>query len=79
CGTGTSAKLACLAADGELAEGEAWVQESLIGSTFTGRYRWHDRGKGEIVPTITGRAHVTAESILRIDPDDPFGWGIVAG
>ncbi|MGH8171003.1 MAG: proline racemase family protein [Steroidobacteraceae bacterium] len=77
CGTGTSAKLACLAADGELAEGEAWVQESLIGSSFTGRYRWHDRGKGEIVPTITGRAHVTAESILRIDPDDPFGWGIV--
>ncbi|MDE2051324.1 MAG: proline racemase family protein [Gammaproteobacteria bacterium] len=79
CGTGTSAKLACLAADGELGEGEPWVQESLIGSTFTGRYRWHDRGKGEIVPTITGRAHVTAESVLRIDPDDPFRWGIVAG
>ncbi|HEU5443230.1 MAG TPA: proline racemase family protein [Steroidobacteraceae bacterium] len=77
CGTGTSAKLACLAADGQLAEGEPWVQESLIGSTFTGRYRWHDRGKGEIVPTITGRAHVTAESVLRIDPDDPFRWGIV--
>ena len=78
CGTGTSAKLACLAADGKLGEGEPWVQESLIGSTFTGRYRWHDRGRGEIVPTITGRAHVTAESVLRIDPDDPFRWGIVA-
>jgi 4-hydroxyproline epimerase len=79
CGTGTSAKLSCLAADGELEEGEAWVQESLIGSTFIGRYRWHDRAKGEIVPTITGRAHVTAESALRLDPDDPFCWGIVAG
>jgi 4-hydroxyproline epimerase len=79
CGTGTSAKLACLAADGKLAEGEAWVQESVIGSTFTGRYRWHDRVTGEIVPTITGRAHVTAESVLRLDPDDPFCWGIVPG
>ena len=79
CGTGTSAKLACLAADGKLEEGEPWVQESLIGSTFTGRYRWHDRGKGEIVPTITGTAHVTAEALLRFDPRDPFRWGIVPG
>lgn len=79
CGTGTSAKLACLAADGKLAEGEPWVQQSLIGSTFTGSYRWCDRDRGEIVPTITGRAHVTAESALRLDPDDPFCWGIVAG
>ena len=79
CGTGTSAKLACLAADGKLEEGDPWVQESLIGSTFTGRYRWHDRAKGEIVPIITGRAHVTAEAVLRLDPDDPFRWGIVPG
>jgi 4-hydroxyproline epimerase len=79
CGTGTSAKLACLAADGKLEEGEPWVQESLIGSIFTGRYRWHDRGKGEIVPTITGTAHVTAESVLRFEPEDPFRWGIVSG
>jgi proline racemase len=79
CGTGTSAKLACLAADGKLAEGEPWVQESLIGSTFTGRFRWLDRGKGEVVPTITGRAHVTAEAVLRLDPADPFCWGIVPG
>lgn len=79
CGTGTSAKLACLAADGKLGEGEPWVQESLIGSTFTGRYRWHDRDRGEIVPTITGTAHVTAESLLRFDPQDPFRWGIVPG
>ena len=77
CGTGTSAKLACLAADGKLEEGAAWVQESLIGSTFTARYHWHDRARGEVVPTITGRAHVTAESVLRLDPADPFRWGIV--
>ena len=78
CGTGTSAKLACLAADGKLAEGEAWVQESVIGSTFVGRYRWRDRAKGEIAPTITGTAHVTGETVLRLDPEDPFCWGIRA-
>jgi 4-hydroxyproline epimerase len=78
CGTGTSAKLACLAADGKLAEGDIWVQESLIGSTFNGRYRWHDRAKGEIVPSISGTAYVTGESTLRLDPDDPFCWGIRA-
>lgn len=78
CGTGTSAKLACLAADGTVEEGEAWVQESLIGSTFLARYRWHDRVKGEIVPTITGIAHVTGETNLRLDPKDPFCWGIRA-
>jgi 4-hydroxyproline epimerase len=78
CGTGTSAKLACLAADGELAAGEAWVQESLIGSTFVARYRWHDRVSGQIVPTITGTAHVTGETLLRLNPEDPFCWGIRA-
>jgi 4-hydroxyproline epimerase len=76
CGTGTSAKLACLAADGKLAEGEAWVQASVIGSTFEARYRWRDRAKGEITPTITGTAHVTGETVLRLDPEDPFCWGI---
>ncbi len=78
CGTGTSAKLACLAADGKLAEGEEWIQESLIGSTFAGRYRWRDRATGEIVPSITGTAYVTGESLLRLDPTDPFCWGIRA-
>ena len=78
CGTGTSAKLACLAADGKLAEGAGWVQESLIGSTFTGRYRWLDRAKGEIEPTITGTAFVTAEATQLLDPRDPFCWGIAA-
>lgn len=76
CGTGTSAKLACLAADGELEEGEPWIGESVIGSRFTARFRWKDRTRGEIVPTITGRAHVTSEALLRLDPEDPFCWGI---
>jgi 4-hydroxyproline epimerase len=76
CGTGTSAKLACLAADGKLQEGEAWVQESLIGSTFECRYRWHDRARGEVSPSIVGAAYVTGETLLRLDPKDPFCWGI---
>jgi 4-hydroxyproline epimerase len=76
CGTGTSAKLACLAADGKLDEGQAWVQESIIGSLFTGRYRWLDRTTGTIVPTITGTAFVTAEANLLLDDNDPFYWGI---
>jgi 4-hydroxyproline epimerase len=78
CGTGTSAKLACLAADGKLLEGVVWVQESLIGSTFEASFRWHEKSKGEVVPTITGTAHVTGENVLRLDPDDPFCWGIRA-
>jgi len=73
CGTGTSAKLACLAADGKLAEGETWVQESIIGSTFTGSYR--RRGQ-EILPTITGSAFVSAEATLLLDERDPYRWGI---
>lgn len=76
CGTGTSAKLACLAADGQLAEGAVWVQESIIGSTFTARYRWLDRARGEVAPTVTGTAHVTAEATLLLDERDPFCWGI---
>jgi 4-hydroxyproline epimerase len=76
CGTGTSAKLACLAADGKLAEGETWVQESVIGSRMSGSFRWQDRARGEIVPTITGTAHVTGEATLYLDPRDPFCWGI---
>jgi 4-hydroxyproline epimerase len=79
CGTGTSAKLACLAADGKLAEGEAWVQESMIGSRFTGRYRWLDRATGEIAPTITGSAYVTAEANLLLDSSDPLCWGMRGG
>ncbi|HEU0010364.1 MAG TPA: proline racemase family protein [Verrucomicrobiae bacterium] len=73
CGTGTCAKLACLAADGKLREGEPWVQESILGSTFTGRYR---REGDKIIPTITGAAHVTAEAVLLLDERDPFCWGV---
>ena len=76
CGTGTSAKLACLAADGKLAEGARWVQESIVGSRFGASYRWLDRDKGRISPTISGTAYITAESTLLIDERDPFRWGI---
>ncbi|GLU38450.1 4-hydroxyproline epimerase [Pseudomonas sp. NBRC 100443] len=73
CGTGTSAKLACLAADGKLAPGQAWVQAGITGSRFEGRYEW----EGErIRPFITGRAYMTADSTLLIDEQDPFAWGI---
>jgi len=73
CGTGTSAKLACLAADGKLAEGETWVQESILGSQFTGTFR---RLGDKIIPTITGTAFVNAEATLLFNVRDPFCWGI---
>ncbi|MBM3837044.1 MAG: hydroxyproline-2-epimerase [Verrucomicrobia bacterium] len=78
CGTGTSAKLACLAADGKLEEGQPWVQESILGSLFTGRYRWLDRAKGTVAPTITGTAFVNSEATLLLQDQDPFCWGIRA-
>ena len=73
CGTGTSAKLACLAADGKLAEGEQWIQESVIGSRFAASYR---RAGGQIIPTITGSAYVNAETTLLLDEADPLCWGL---
>jgi proline racemase len=78
CGTGTSAKLACLAADGALAEGEEWVQESITGSIFRGSFRWFDRARGTIAPTIAGQAFVTGEATLLLNPHDPFCCGIPA-
>ena len=73
CGTGTSAKLACLAADGKLAEGQVWTQASITGSQFEGRFEWQgDR----VRPFITGRAYMTADATLLIDEQDPFAWGI---
>lgn len=75
CGTGTSAKLACLAADGRLVPGAVWRQESVLGSAFEGRYRAGARG---VHPTITGSAHITARAQLLIDDNDPFAWGIGA-
>ncbi len=78
CGTGTSAKVACLAADGKLAEGAPWVQESILGTTFTARFRWLDRAAGKVQPVITGRAYVNSEATLLLDDNDPFCWGIRA-
>ena len=75
CGTGTSAKLACLAADEKLAEGEIWRQESIVGSLFTGSYVAAEP-EGHIIPTISGSAHVCGEATLILDPDDPFCMGI---
>ncbi|HEX7737487.1 MAG TPA: proline racemase family protein [Ktedonobacteraceae bacterium] len=73
CGTGTSAKVACLAADGKLQPGEIWIQESIIGSRFSATYSWEgDR----VRPTITGQAFVTLEGKLILDERDPFIWGI---
>ncbi len=73
CGTGTSAKLACLAADGKLAPGQVWRQESLIGSVFDGSVRI---AEGKVLPRIKGSAYITAEATLIIDPHDPFALGI---
>ncbi len=73
CGTGTSAKLACLAADGKLAEHQVWIQESIIGSAFRAQFR---REGDKIIPVITGRAFINAEATLLLDSNDPFCWGI---
>lgn len=74
CGTGTSAKLACLAADGKLKPNEPWIQESIIGSRFLATYQ--DMNDGHIVPTITGNAYICGEGQLIQQPNDPFRYGI---
>jgi 4-hydroxyproline epimerase len=73
CGTGTSAKLACLYADGKIREGQVWRQESIIGSVFEGTVRVRD---GEVYPSIKGSAFVNAEAELVLDPRDPLCMGI---
>ncbi|ADU40101.1 4-hydroxyproline epimerase [Variovorax paradoxus] len=73
CGTGTSAKIACLAADGKLAPGETWTQASVIGSRFEASYTMDG---DKVIPTLRGRAHISAEATLLVDDEDPFGWGI---
>jgi 4-hydroxyproline epimerase len=72
-GTATSAKLACLFADGILAEGQMWRQESIIGTIFDGSVKVVD---GAVLPIIRSTAHVTAESMLIVDERDPFCWGL---
>lgn len=74
CGTGTSAKLACLFADGKLREGDVWRQESITGSVFEGAV--HIGTDGAIVPTITGSAFINSEANLILSPADPLCWGI---
>lgn len=87
CGTGTSAKIACLAADGALAPGAVWRQESIVGSVFdasyeTGYEAGHEAGgdlaPGHVRPSIRGTAHVNALAQLVFADDDPFTWGIRA-
>jgi 4-hydroxyproline epimerase len=80
CGTGTSAKIACLAADDKLAPGAIWRQESIIGSVFSASYTRSDASPAggpanSVLPLIHGRAHVTLDATLVFDPYDPFAWG----
>jgi 4-hydroxyproline epimerase len=74
CGTGTSAKLACLFADGKLALDQRWRQESILGTVFEGSVSLDE--SGQVLPTLTGEAFVTAEAELHFDPADPFRNGI---
>ena len=73
CGTGTSAKLACLYADGKLGPGVLWRQEGITGSVFEGTVELIE---GKIIPTIRGTAFVTSEGRLKLNPADPYCWGI---
>ncbi len=75
CGTGTSAKLACLYEDGKIRVGQVWTQESIVGSVFEGSVAVRD---GKIYPSIKGIAFVNAEADLVLNPQDPFGMGIRA-
>jgi 4-hydroxyproline epimerase len=74
CGTGTSAKMACLYADGKLAPGDIWIQEGILGTFFEARITGAPNGR--VDPEITGRAWVTAESSLLFQNNDPFASGI---
>lgn len=76
CGTGTSAKLACLHSHGLLAEGEIWRQAGILDTVFSGSVR--EAEEGGVYPTVSGSAYITGESSLRIDPSEPFAFGISA-
>ncbi len=73
CGTGTSAKLACLYADGKIREGQVWRQESIVGSVFEGSIVVRE---GQVYPSIRGSAFINGEGELVLDPRDPFCMGI---
>ncbi len=73
CGTGTSAKLACLYADGKLAAGAPWRQAGILGTQFVG----HVELEGDaLIPYLTGRAFVNAEVQMLLHPNDPFAEGL---
>ncbi|PYE85524.1 proline racemase family protein [Pseudoroseicyclus aestuarii] len=74
CGTGSSARLACLAAEGRLGSGEEIVQHSVIGSAY--RLSWMPGARGGVIPRITGQAFVMATAELIFDEADPFRHGI---
>jgi 4-hydroxyproline epimerase len=88
CGTGTSAKMACMAAVGTLKPGQPWRQEGILGTVFEGSFEIDEDTNGagrnggssesgsRIIPMITGSAHVTAECTLIFDPADPFRLGV---
>jgi 4-hydroxyproline epimerase len=74
CGTGTSAKMACLYADGHLSPGKVWRQEGILGTYFDGSVAVKD---GRVIPSIRGEAYITGEATLLFAEKDPFRWGIV--
>jgi 4-hydroxyproline epimerase len=74
CGTGCSAKMACLAADGAWPAGKIWIQESVIGSTYALVYEQGQNGR--VIVTIEGTAFVTAQVTLIFESQDPFRLGI---
>ena len=75
CGTGTSAKMACLHARGKLAPGQTWRQESITGSLFEGRL---EKRGADLVPFVRGHAFITAQTTLFFDGKDPFREGFTA-
>jgi 4-hydroxyproline epimerase len=79
CGTGTSAKLACLHADGKLRPGDVWRQEGIVGTVFDGSFQVHPADPRAVIPEITGRAFITGEGTLWLDEQDPLQWGIREG
>jgi len=74
CGTGTSAKLACLHAEGRLAPGEVWKQAGILDTIFEGSIE--PSSESGVIPIVTGTAHITAEADLLIHPNEPFAFGI---
>lgn len=79
CGTGTSARMASLHARGQLALGQPFSHESILGTLFTGRLVGTSRvgDYAAVLPEVTGRAYLTGISTLTLTPDDPFPGGFL--